>query len=68
VPTYDYKCPECGEVREVKHHMGDMLTVVCECGNTMMRKYSKTAVIFNSPGFYSWDNKRKKMQAEVKPA
>ena len=48
--------------------MGDMLTVVCECGNTMMRKYSKTAVIFNSPGFYSWDNKRKKMQAEVKPA
>lgn len=68
MPAYDYKCPDCGKTREVRHRMCDMVTVACECGQSMFKRPGGSIYVqFNGPGFYR-NSERKKVRAEVKPA
>ena len=57
MPTYDFKCPECNETREVtiKHKEYDKYKVMCSNGHylPMQRMYTPTAVQFKGTGFYS---------------
>ena len=57
MPTYDFKCHECGETREVniKHKEYDKYQVMCSNGHylPMQRVYTAPAVKFNGTGFYS---------------
>ena len=57
MPTYDFKCYECGETREVniKHSENDKYQVMCSNGHylPMQRVYTATPVHFKGSGFYS---------------
>lgn len=37
---YDYRCKECGAVKEVRHSMMAIPLVRCECGAKMFRVFS----------------------------
>jgi len=62
MPTYDYKCPKCGIVKERFHGMNEHPTVICEsCPAVMNRMIGKgSGVHFKGTGFYETDYKRKK--------
>ena len=50
--AYDYRCPKCGNVREVNHSMNNSPLVVCDCGMQMDRVISGgTGVHYYGPGF-----------------
>lgn len=57
MPTYDFKCIECNETREVsiKHSEYEKYKVMCSNGHyiPMSRVYTAPAVKFNGTGFYS---------------
>lgn len=52
MPTYDYKCNECGITREVIREIGDNTEPLC-CDKQMARLWSAPAIKFNATGFYS---------------
>ena len=55
MPTYDYKCNECGGVREIRRSIHDNYQPVC-CEKTMTQVWGATpGVIFNGSGFYTTD-------------
>lgn len=60
MPTYSYKCPGCGDVREIERKMSDPEeTFICtQCDNEFVRQWSAPTVVFNGSGFYSTDNRK----------
>jgi len=52
MPTYDYKCNECGSTREIQKDFGDNTEPTC-CQATMTRVWSAIPVHFKTGGFYS---------------
>lgn len=40
MPTYDYKCPECGERDVIQHSMSHDGVFFCGCGSKMVRVLS----------------------------
>lgn len=63
MPTYDYKCRSCGNVREVSHSIKiDDMMVLCECSVwPPMTKMPSAAigVQFKGTGFYETEYKGK---------
>lgn len=57
MPTYDYKCPECGEVKEVLHRMNEEPEILCpKCDKVKMKKLmSAPTVVFKGVGWYKTD-------------
>ena len=52
MPTYEYRCPECGRLVEKFHSMSETPKYVCECGNVLLRSVSGgTAVLYRAKGF-----------------
>lgn len=53
--TYEYKCPQDGQVLTVRRPMAeDPPEYYCElCNSVMQQVYYATPVKFNAPGFYS---------------
>ena len=41
MPTYDYKCPDCGTVKELFHGIKETPTFSCICGSEMKKMISK---------------------------
>lgn len=68
MPSYDYICPEDKTIKEVQHHMGETIAVICDCGQLMKRMYMPTAVSFKGGGFYRTDSRtvRKSARADIK--
>jgi len=62
MPTYEYKCENCGYKFEKFQKMSDKSIEKCpKCGGTIRRLFSKgVGIIFKGPGFYSTDYKRDK--------
>jgi len=62
MPTYDYKCPKCSKIKEVKCG-ATIQSVLFQCDNCyeiMERQVSKPAgVHFKGSGFYETDYKGK---------
>lgn len=61
MPTYDYKCADCDEIKQYQHKMNETFTVVCEkCQKTMKKGFScGTGLHFKESGFYETDYKNK---------
>ena len=60
MPTYEYKCDECGIVFErFQHFSADPLKTCPECGGGVHRVIHPVGVIFKGKGFYVTDNKGK---------
>jgi putative FmdB family regulatory protein len=58
MPTYDYKCEECGHVFEVFHGMNEDPDIECpRCGSDPVRVISGgSGIIFKGSGFYATDS------------
>lgn len=60
MPTYEYKCPNCGNDFEVFQSMHDAPVTKCEkCGGTVQKVFGGAGIIFKGSGFYVNDYKNK---------
>ena len=67
MPTYEYKCPDCGHRKEIIHKMDEEFIYYCfECLNPEKDASKLVKVIsgglgvhFKGSGFYETDYKRK---------
>ncbi|HZY99566.1 MAG TPA: FmdB family zinc ribbon protein [Candidatus Baltobacteraceae bacterium] len=60
MPLYDYKCSNCGTVREVRHGFNDTHDQPCSvCGGAMMRVFNPAPIVFKGSGFYKTDSRAK---------
>ena len=58
MPTYEYKCRECGINFDRFQHFGEEPLRVCpECGGPVQRVIQPVGIIFKGKGFYVTDNK-----------
>ncbi|HEU0257631.1 MAG TPA: FmdB family zinc ribbon protein [Microbacteriaceae bacterium] len=58
MPTYSYKCTECGAAFDIHQEFtDDALTVCPTCGGRLRKVFSSIGVTFNGPGFYSTDSR-----------
>jgi putative FmdB family regulatory protein len=54
MPTYEYKCDDCGFMMEKQVPVEERDTVwECVCNKPMKRVYNAVPIKFNSTGFYS---------------
>ena len=59
MPTYVYRCIECGEEMEVMHRANDWGPDKClKCYGKLKRKIFPTPSIFNGTGFHVTDYPR----------
>jgi putative FmdB family regulatory protein len=61
MPTYDYKCKECGHTFEEFQSMkADLLTICPSCGKPALVRLmsSGTGLVFKGSGFYLTDYKK----------
>ena len=58
MPLYEYGCPKCGHVADVRHGFDDKPAVTCEkCGEAMTRRFSAAPIVFKGSGFYVTDSR-----------
>ncbi|MEO8666234.1 MAG: zinc ribbon domain-containing protein [Ignavibacteria bacterium] len=65
MPTYDYKCDDCGHEFEVYQSMKDAKLTTCpNCGKNTLRRLigSGSGLIFKGSGFYLTDYKNKSVE------
>ncbi len=61
MPTYVYRCPNCGRSREEKHPMsetreGDACDFKMDCYGRLKKVYTPTSAIFEGDG---WGHERR---------
>jgi len=60
LPLYEYGCPSCGQVTEVRHGFDEKPEVSCErCGTRAARRFSAAPIVFKGSGFYVTDSRAK---------
>ena len=59
MPTYTYRCGNCGHQFDVfQHFTEDSLTECPQCGKQTLHKvYAPVGIVFKGPGFYATDNR-----------
>jgi putative FmdB family regulatory protein len=58
VPTYSYRCTECGTAFDVKQSFSDAALTECpNCGGVLRKVFSPVGVTFNGSGFYRTDSR-----------
>ncbi len=61
MPTYSYKCTECGNAFDiVQSFSDDSLTVCPACSGALRKVFSPVGVTFNGSGFYRTDSRGSK--------
>ena len=59
MPTYQYRCTDCGEPLEVHQSFSDdPLTVCPNCGGTLRKVFNAVGVVFKGSGFYRNDSRK----------
>lgn len=58
MPTYTYRCNNCGHQFDIFQHFTDAPLNECpECGKETLHKvYSPVGIVFKGPGFYCTDH------------
>lgn len=68
MPTYQYRCTECGHNLEAVQAFSDAPLDSCpECGGKLRKQYGSVGVVFKGSGFYRTDS-RAGADAPAKPA
>lgn len=63
MPTYKYRCQDCGIELELKQHMLDDPIEVCPaCDGGLVRVIQPSNVIYRGKGFYSKDNRPQELE------
>lgn len=69
MPTYQYRCTECGtEIERVQKFSDPALTTCEDCGGTLRKVYNPVGIVFKGSGFYATDNRTKGSAAAAAPA
>ena len=59
MPRYDYECPECGHIFELKQSFDDEPIAECpRCQSPSRRIFSPVPIIFKGSGFYITDHRK----------
>lgn len=60
MPTYSYRCADCGHAFDIQQTFtDDSLTVCPECGGTLRKVFGNIGVSFSGSGFYRTDSRAK---------
>jgi len=60
MPTYEYRCRDCGHTFEVVQKMTDEPLTVCpDCGGELRKVFAVPAIAFKGSGFYATDHGKK---------
>ena len=58
MPTYEYRCKECGQHLEVvQSFTDDALTECPACGGPLRKVFGNIGITFKGSGFYKTDNR-----------
>lgn len=58
MPTYAYRCADCGHVFDIYQSFNDDALTVCpECGGHLHKKFGAVGVSFKGSGFYRTDSR-----------
>ena len=69
MPTYQYRCVDCGsELETVQKFSDPSLTECPACDGTLRKVYSAVGVVFKGSGFYATDNRTKGKAAAATPS
>lgn len=69
MPTYQYRCTQCGRDLEVVQRFSDAALTSCpSCNGTLRKVFSPVGVVFKGSGFYSTDNHTHGTAAAAAPA
>ena len=69
MPTYQYRCIDCGsELETVQKFSDPSLTECPECDGTLRKVYSAVGVVFKGSGFYATDNRTKGKTSAATPS
>jgi len=59
VPTYGYRCEQCGEEFDVWQRMSDEAKADCpSCGGAGKRLFFPAGIVFKGGGFYKTDSRK----------
>ncbi|MGE3193154.1 MAG: FmdB family zinc ribbon protein [Microbacteriaceae bacterium] len=71
MPTYSYRCTECGTAFDIQQAFtDDSLTECPTCGGRLRKLFNTVGVTFNGSGFYRTDSRpaEKAASSESAPA
>ncbi|HEX6757624.1 MAG TPA: FmdB family zinc ribbon protein [Propionibacteriaceae bacterium] len=58
MPTYQYRCTECGEDLEAVQKFSDPALTTCPtCGGQLRKVFNPVGVVFKGSGFYRTDSR-----------
>jgi putative FmdB family regulatory protein len=59
MPLYEYRCKQCGQLKEVRHGFKEAHAEPCpHCGGEMVRVFNPTGIVFKGSGFYVNDSRK----------
>jgi len=59
LPLYEYECPACQQVTEVRHGFREAYDGKCAaCGGPMKRVFNPAGIVFKGSGFYVTDSRK----------
>ncbi|WP_028709023.1 FmdB family zinc ribbon protein [Propionicicella superfundia] len=60
MPTYQYRCADCGnDLEAVQKFTDDPLTECPTCGGGLRKRFGAVGIVFKGSGFYATDNRTK---------
>lgn len=58
MPTYQYRCADCGnDLEAVQKFTDDPLTECPACGGGLRKRFGAVGIVFKGSGFYATDNR-----------
>ncbi len=58
MPTYEYRCGDCGQHVEVVQSFSDPPLTECgSCGGPLRKVFAPVGIVFKGSGFYKTDNR-----------
>jgi putative FmdB family regulatory protein len=59
MPLYEYRCKQCGQLKEVWHGFKETHAEPCpHCGGEMTRVFNPAGIVFKGSGFYVNDSRK----------
>lgn len=69
MPTYAYRCTDCGHAFDVQQSFTDSSLTVCpSCGGVLRKVFSPIGVTFSGSGFYRTDSRAAGKKGDKKDA
>ena len=61
MPTYEYRCRDCGHSFDIVQKMSDDQVTHCpECGGELRKVFTAPAIAFKGSGFYATDHGKRR--------